>query len=91
MILKECRTCGKMYVACRDSVRDPKGSFRWQEVACSPECGTLYFKEILKARGEEVISKTSSDDGHATVTTADDDWSEDESVFSNEDTNDSED
>lgn len=45
-----CRVCGKPYTACR-SVKAGSGPFNWREVACSPECGTLYFKQVMESRG----------------------------------------
>ena len=48
-LTKICRVCGKEYEACYSAVRnDPV--FRWQEVACSPECGKIYFQRIAESR-----------------------------------------
>lgn len=47
--IKKCRVCGKEYVACRSAKRGA-GIFRWQEVACSPECGVIYLQQINKSR-----------------------------------------
>ena len=47
--IKVCRVCGKEYVACRSANRNA-GVFRWQEVACSPECGTVYLNKINESR-----------------------------------------
>lgn len=46
---KVCRVCGKEYAACRSAKRDA-GVFRWQEVACSPECGARYLQQITDSR-----------------------------------------
>lgn len=46
----KCRVCGKEYEACR-SLNRAIGVFRWQEVACSPECGSIYLKQINESRG----------------------------------------
>lgn len=46
---KVCRVCGKEYEACRSANRNA-GVFRWQEVACSPECGTAYLEKINESR-----------------------------------------
>lgn len=46
---KKCRVCGKEYEACRTA--KVAGVFRWQEVACSPECGTIYLQKINESRG----------------------------------------
>nr|DAZ49999.1 MAG TPA: hypothetical protein [Caudoviricetes sp.] len=48
---KKCRVCGKEYEACRNLNRIA-GVFRWQEVACSPECGAEYLRQIMESRGE---------------------------------------
>lgn len=47
--LKKCRICGKEYAACRSTNR-VAGVFRWQEVACSPHCGTIYLQRINDSR-----------------------------------------
>ena len=41
--VKTCRVCGKSYAACR-TMSKAAGVFRWQEVACSPECGAEYLR-----------------------------------------------
>lgn len=48
----KCRVCGKEYEACRSANRTA-GVFRWQEVACSPECGAVYLEMIQKSRSKE--------------------------------------
>lgn len=47
---KTCRVCGKEYEACRSVVRNVN-VFRWQDVACSPECGAIYLARINESRG----------------------------------------
>lgn len=47
--IKKCRVCGKTYTACR-TMRNNTNVFRWQEVACSPECGSLYLAQIEASR-----------------------------------------
>jgi hypothetical protein len=47
--LKRCRVCGKTYEACRSTNRSAS-VFRWQEVACSPECGAVYLQRIEASR-----------------------------------------
>lgn len=47
--VKRCRVCGKEYEACRSANR-AAGVFRWQEVACSPECGAAYLERINESR-----------------------------------------
>lgn len=48
--VRTCRVCGKQYEACRSANRTA-GVFRWQEVACSPECGSIYLQRINESRG----------------------------------------
>lgn len=50
MAKKICRVCGKEYEACKNTVRNPNLTFRWQELACSKECGLEYFKKVSQAR-----------------------------------------
>ena len=47
---KQCRVCGKDYEPCHSTKLQP-GVFRWREVACSPECGTIYLRRINESRG----------------------------------------
>lgn len=47
---KICRVCGKKYEAC--NTKAVKNTFRWQEVACSPECGSEYLRMTQIARGK---------------------------------------
>lgn len=48
--MKECRVCGKGYEPCH-STKLQHGVFRWREVACSPECGVIYLRQIRESRG----------------------------------------
>ena len=48
--IKTCRVCGKQYEACRTARLSTDNVFRWQDVACSPECGAAYFDRVMKAR-----------------------------------------
>lgn len=45
-----CKVCGKEYEYCH-TVR-PYSVFRYQDVACCPEHGAIYLKEVRVARGE---------------------------------------
>lgn len=47
--MMKCRVCGKEYEACR-TLKRIAGVFRWQEVACSPECGSIYLAKIEASR-----------------------------------------
>lgn len=53
---KKCRVCGKEYEACRSANRGAS-VFRWQEVACSPACGSVYLKRINESRNHSDVSK----------------------------------
>ena len=55
-VIKKCRVCGKKYESCR-TVSHNAGVFRWQEVACSPECGAIYLERINESRGNTASLK----------------------------------
>lgn len=52
---KVCKECGKEYKACHTI--NTKNLLRWQDVACSPECGATYFKKILLSRSKTPATK----------------------------------
>ena len=39
----KCRVCGKEYETCH--TENISNVFRWQDVACSPECGAEYLRQ----------------------------------------------
>lgn len=51
-----CRVCGKEYQGCCTTKIGTSG-FRWQEVACSPECGSIYLAKIEASRAVKPIEK----------------------------------
>lgn len=51
---KTCKICGKKYEYCMTNRRDT--IFRWQDVACSPEHGAIYFQQIAESRKQVVSS-----------------------------------
>lgn len=55
--MKTCRVCGKAYEACH-TVRKVAGVFRWQEVACSRECGSIYLAKVAASRMEIPVQPT---------------------------------
>lgn len=57
--IKKCRVCGKAYEACH-TLRQNSGVFRWQDVACSPECGSIYLAKIEESRKTDHTQKTKS-------------------------------
>lgn len=46
-----CRVCGKEYDACHSKKTD-HSTYRWFDVACCPEHGQEYLRQILESRGE---------------------------------------
>lgn len=55
--------CGKEYEGCR-TAKHINGQFRWQDVACSPEHGSIYLERIIasrtkKSEAEVGVSKSS--------------------------------
>lgn len=52
---KICRVCGKEYKYCKTNRRN--GVFRWQDVACSPEHGAIYFAQIEASRKAAVVGE----------------------------------
>lgn len=46
--IRKCKVCGKEYEYCKTWLSVDK--FRWQDVACSPECGAIYFSKVEAAR-----------------------------------------
>lgn len=53
---KICKVCGKEYEYCHTE-RRVAGIFRWQDVACSPECGSIYLAKIRASRAEASADK----------------------------------
>ena len=49
LVICKCRVCGKDYEACH-TIRPTSEYFRWQDVACSPECGAKYLADIMASR-----------------------------------------
>lgn len=61
--VKKCRVCGKSYEACRTVSKTP-GVFRWQEVACSPDCGAEYLRRVMAARSPAPVVPEHSEEPH---------------------------
>lgn len=74
--IKICRTCGKQYEACRSSHKNDT-AFRWQDVACSIECGMKYLKKIEESRKSNTVD-TLTDSACAVIMDDefDSDWGE---------------
>lgn len=60
-VIKICKTCGKPYEYCHTQMRKDFNPFRWQDVACSPECGEKYFAAVLAARAADLDSQDNND------------------------------
>lgn len=59
--LLKCRVCGNEYEGCR-TAKKVDGVFRWNEVACTPECGAIYLERIRKSRAKtDVVVAQDSD------------------------------
>lgn len=62
---KICRVCGKEYEACH-TLKRVAGVFRWQDVACSPECGSVYLAKIEASRAGSAPAREAEDIGNIT-------------------------
>lgn len=51
---KKCKVCGKEYEYCHTLRRTP-GVFRYQDVACCPEHGSIYLARIIASRSTQPI------------------------------------
>ena len=58
---KKCRVCGEEYEACH-TLNKSANINRWQDVACSPECGTIYFTKIEESRKNDSMNTTIVED-----------------------------
>ena len=47
---KKCKVCGKEYEYCSTQTKDSR--FRWQDVACCPEHGAEYLRQVQEARAK---------------------------------------
>lgn len=52
---RKCKVCGAEYEYCH-TVRRVAGVFRWQDVACSPEHGSIYLDRIMASRSAKPTS-----------------------------------
>ena len=60
MDIKTCTVCGKQYDKCKTPYI-AKGYFRWQDVACSPQCAIEYLNRKEQAL-EETQNTSESED-----------------------------
>lgn len=54
--MKKCKVCGCEYEYCH-TVRRVAGVFRWQDVACSPEHGSVYLAKVEASRSGGRVAK----------------------------------
>lgn len=54
-----CKVCGKEYEYCKTWLN--KDKFRYQDVACSPECGAEYFALIEASRSGKKAAESNND------------------------------
>lgn len=64
---KNCKVCGKEYEYCHTN-RTVAGVFRWQDVACCPEHGSIYLARILESRGIKPVEDKVADKNDDVVT-----------------------
>lgn len=62
--MKKCKVCGENYEYCHTN-KTVAGIFRWQDVACCPEHGSIYLARILESRGikpadDKIVNKNKS-------------------------------
>lgn len=50
-VFRKCKVCGVEYPYCKTVVKD--GVFRYQDVACCPEHGSIYLAKIMESRSTE--------------------------------------
>lgn len=50
---KICKVCGKEYEYCH-TIRRADGVFRYQDVACCPEHGSIYLQRVIASRAEDI-------------------------------------
>ena len=62
--IQRCRVCGKEYEACH-TLRPASDTFRWQAVACSPECGEKFLAAILASRATETTESIAENTAEA--------------------------
>lgn len=84
-VTRKCKVCGCEYEYCH-TARRVAGVFRWQDVACSPEHGSIYLAKIMESRSKDNIAtaavEAKSDETSRTVYDLDED--EDDELFEEE-------
>lgn len=67
--IKICKICGKEYEACHTLRPNLNSEFRWNEVACCPEHGAEYLRQIMESRGQKPV-EAEPEQGAVTETAA---------------------
>lgn len=67
---RKCKVCGCEYPYCKTN--RPVGIFRYQDVACSPTCGSIYFARIAASRSKDAALDNTVKDSAATAESIDD-------------------
>lgn len=62
---RKCKICGKEYEYCHSARRSEV--FRWQDVACSPEHGSIYFAKIAASRANKAAVQRTVDNAECVV------------------------
>lgn len=76
--IKKCKVCEKEYEYCHTSKRIP-GVFRWQDVACCPEHGSIYFSKIEASRAKAFNKNTNAENcDDLALYECEDEWFEDD-------------
>lgn len=57
---RKCKVCGREYEYCHTN-RHVAGVFRWQDVACSHEHGSIYLAQIMESRSKANAETVSVD------------------------------
>ena len=52
---RKCKVCGTDYPYCKTANR--AGTYRWQDVACCPEHGSIYLAQVVAARSGDNVAK----------------------------------
>ena len=81
---RKCKICGVDYPYCKTVNR--AGAYRWQDVACCPEHGSIYLAKVIAARSGEttLIKETPSPTEFLEPVVYDpeiDEWEDDEEEF----------
>lgn len=82
---RKCKVCGCEYEYCH-TARRVAGVFRWQDVACSPEHGSIYLAQIMESRskGNTATTATEAKSDETSKIVDDLDECEDDELFEEE-------